>query len=97
MVMAAYVYIMSNRKNGTLYVGVTGDLLKRIYEHKNAFVDSFTKKYHIKSLVYYEIYDEIIEAIKREKQLKKWRRSWKIDLIEKENKEWKDLYVSISS
>jgi putative endonuclease len=90
--MSAFIYIMSNKKNGTLYIGVTSDLIKRVYEHKEGFIDSFTKKYNLKSLVYYEVFDEITEAIKKEKRLKSWKRDWKIELIEKENGEWEDLY-----
>ena len=90
--MDSYIYIMTNKKDGTLYIGVTSNLIKRVYEHKNSFVDSFTKKYNLKSLVYYEIFESIEEAIKREKQLKNWKREWKIELIEKMNVEWVDLY-----
>jgi len=78
-----------------LYIGVTSDLVKRIYEHKNALVDGFTKKYNLKKLVFYEVHSDIMEAIKREKQLKSWKRDWKIDLIEKENMGWGDLYDSL--
>jgi len=78
-----------------LYIGVTSDLIKRVYEHKNQLYDGFSKKYNTKNLVYYEVYDEIAEDIKREKQLKKWNRDWKIELIECFNKEWKDLYEEI--
>jgi putative endonuclease len=91
----SYVYILSNKPQGTLYVGVTSDLIKRIYQHKSKFVDSFTSKYHLKLLVYYEIHNDIIEAIKKEKQLKRWRRDWKIKLIEKSNPKWGDLYGNI--
>jgi len=91
----SYVYIMSNKKNGTLYIGVTSDLIKRIYEHKNSFIDSFTKKYNLKKLVYYEIYEDIQEAIKREKQLKAGNRNKKIELINGMNKDWNDLYESL--
>jgi len=93
--MSAYIYIMSNKKNGTLYVGVTSDIIKRIYEHKNSITDGFTKKYNLKKLVYYEIYDDITEAIKREKQLKNWQRDWKVELINKMNGDWDDLYDGI--
>ena len=86
---------MSNRKNGTLYIGVTSNILKRVYEHKEKFVDGFTKKYALDILVYYELFDSMEEAIKREKQLKKWNRAWKIELIEKFNPTWKDLYKDI--
>jgi len=87
-----YVYILANKKNGTLYIGVTNNLLKRIYEHKNDFVEGFTKKYQVHLLVYYEQINEIAAAITREKQLKKWKRQWKIRLIKEMNKDWNDLY-----
>ena len=90
--MSAYIYMMTNKKDGTLYVGVANDLIRRIYEHKEASTESFTKKYNLKSLVYFEVFDAIEEAIKREKQLKNWKREWKMALIEKENEDWKDLY-----
>ena len=90
-----YVYILFNKKNGTLYVGVTSNLIKRIYEHKNKLADGFTKKYDVDKLGYFEVYDDITIAIKREKQLKAGNRQRKIDLIEKYNKEWKDLYNEI--
>jgi putative endonuclease len=91
-----YVYILASKKNGTLYVGVTNDLVRRVYEHKNGILEGFTKKYNVKLLVYYEIHQEINEAIKREKAMKSWYRKWKIDLIEKMNPEWKDLYEEIT-
>ena len=87
-----YLYILASKKNGTLYIGRTENLQKRIYEHKNAFVSGFTKKYNVKNLVYYEIYDDPINAATREKQMKAWKRDWKIELIEKENPQWNDLY-----
>ena len=93
--MNSYVYIMTNKTNSTLYIGVTSDLVKRIYEHKNALVDGFTKKYNLKKLVFYEVHSDIMEAIKREKQLKAWKREWKVDLIENENRDWNDLYEII--
>ncbi len=86
---------MSNRKNGTLYIGVTSNIVKRVFEHKEKFVDGFSKKYALDILVYYELFDSMEEAIKREKQLKKWNRAWKIELIEKFNPTWKDLYKDI--
>ena len=86
-----YVYILASKRNGTLYVGVTNNLLKRIYEHKNKLIDGFTKKYDIYKLVYYEKTNDIHSAISREKQLKKWNRDWKIQLIEKQNPTWQDL------
>lgn len=87
-----YVYIMASNKNGTLYIGVTSDLVKRIYEHKNNLAKGFTQKYNVHKLVYLETCDNIEVAINREKQLKVWKRSWKIDLVEKNNPTWKDLY-----
>ena len=86
-----YVYILAGKRNGTLYVGVTRDLVKRCYEHKHDLVDGFTKKYQVHMLVYYEIHDKAIEAIAREKQIKKWNRSWKIRLIEEMNHDWAGL------
>ncbi|MDD5406884.1 MAG: GIY-YIG nuclease family protein [Sulfurovaceae bacterium] len=89
------VYILANNKNGTLYIGVTSDLPKRIYEHKNHLVDGFTKQYSIEILVWYELHENMIEAIQKEKQLKKWKREWKIRLIEEKNPNWIDLYETI--
>ena len=93
--MSAYIYIMASKKNGTLYIGVTVDLKKRGYQHKNKLVQGFTNKYNVNKLVYYEIFGNIKDAIKREKILKKWNRQWKIELIEKQNPEWEDLYFSL--
>lgn len=90
-----YVYLLASKKNGTLYIGVTNDLIKRVYEHKNDIIDGFTKKYGVRALVYYEETKDINSAITREKQIKKWRRSWKIELIEKMNLGWKDLYPDL--
>jgi len=90
-----YIYILASKKNGTLYIGVTGDLIKRVDEHKQNTVAGFTKKYNVHTLVYYEVFQDIEEAILREKQMKKWNRSWKINLIEEKNPEWKDLYSEI--
>ncbi len=90
-----YIYILASRRNGTLYVGVTSDLLKRIYEHKQDLVDGFTKKYHVHTLVYYEVHNDIRAAIEREKQIKKWNRRWKMRLVEEMNSEWRDLYNEI--
>ena len=91
----SYIYILSNKKNGTLYIGVTSDLIKRIYEHKQKVIDGFSKQYGLDKLVYYEAITDITTAIKREKQLKNWNRAWKIELIEKENPEWNNLYNDI--
>ena len=90
-----YVYILASKRNGTIYLGVTSDLVKRVWEHKSGWVEGFTKKYGVKMLVYYEIHEDAETAIKREKQIKKWRRAWKLKLIEEENSEWRDLYVDI--
>jgi putative endonuclease len=87
-----YVYILTNVHNKVLYTGVTSDLVKRIYEHKNKMVDGFTKKYNVHKLVHFEISDDIMTAIEREKQIKGWLRKKKIALIEENNPEWKDLY-----
>ena len=90
-----FVYILASRRNGTLYVGVTNDLIRRIHQHKENLVDGFTRKYNVHTLVYYESCPDIRAAITREKRMKKWRRQWKIELIEKENPEWRDLYNSL--
>ena len=90
-----YVYVLASKQNGTIYIGVTSDLVKRVWEHKNNVVGGFIKKYVVHYLVYYETFEDIEEAIKREKQLKKWNRKWKLELIEKDNSEWKDLYEEI--
>ena len=89
------VYILANKKNGTLYIGVTSNLAQRIYQHKNKLVSGFTDKYHVHNLVYYEQHDSMESAILREKQMKKWKRDWKIRLIETNNPEWNDLYQEI--
>ena len=89
------VYIMANRKNGVLYVGVTSNLIQRVWQHKNKLFEGFTKRYNVENLVYYEIHQNMEYAITREKQMKKWNRKWKIELIENENKEWSDLWSSI--
>lgn len=86
---------MASKKNGTLYIGVTNNLVRRVYEHKEGLIEGFTKKYNVKNLVYYEVYNDMYEAIKREKAMKKWLRKWKIELIEKTNPDWIDLYEEI--
>ncbi len=91
--MKYYVYILASKRNGTLYIGVTNNLIKRVYEHRNHSVQGFTKQYSVYQLVYFEQTDDVNSAITREKQLKKWRRLWKIELIEQINPEWKDLFV----
>jgi len=90
-----YVYILTNKTNKVLYIGVTNNLIRRIFEHKNKLVDGFTSKYNLNKLVYYEHFTHINEAIKREKRLKKWNREWKNKLISEQNPEWKDLYDEI--
>lgn len=90
-----YVYIMAKERNSTFYTGVTNDLVRRVYEHKNNLADGFTKKYGIKTLVYYEIHQDINAAIHHEKLIKKWKREYKIDAIEKMNPDWRDLYFDI--
>ena len=89
-----YVYILASKRNGTLYIGVTSDLVQRVWQHKNKSADGF-KKHNVRRLVYYEAHSEAENAIIREKQMKKWRRSWKIELIEERNPGWKDLYEDI--
>lgn len=86
-----YVYILASKRNGTLYIGVTNDLVRRVLEHKNKVIRGFTEKYGVDRLVYYEFYGSIDEAIRREKAMKKWNRSWKIKIIEKDNPGWVDL------
>jgi len=94
-VMSHYVYILASRKDGAIYIGVTNDIIRRIYEHRTKAVPGFTSKYNITRLVWFEIYDDPISAISREKELKKWKRSWKVQLIETNNPQWDDLYDSI--
>ena len=89
------VYILASKRNGTLYVGVTGDLVTRVWQHSSDAVDGFTKRYRVHNLVYYELHDDMINAITREKQIKKWNRAWKIELIEKNNPTWMDLWPTI--
>lgn len=95
MTKYSYVYILASKRNGTLYVGITSDLVKRVYEHKNDFVKGFTQRHQVHSLVYYEQFEDIKEAIAREKRLKKWNRAWKLKLIEEMNPRWEDLYYKI--
>ena len=89
------VYILASRKNGTLYVGVTSNLVKRIWEHRNDLVEGFTNRYGVHQLVWYEIHESMDSAIQREKRLKAWKRAWKVQLIEKNNPKWEDLYPGI--
>ncbi len=92
-----YVYIMASRRNGTLYIGVTNDLARRVYQHKHGLIDGFTKRYDVKLLVHFEVTDDIRAAIQREKNLKKWPRGWKIALIEEANPDWRDLYADLAT
>ena len=89
------VYILASKPNGTLYIGVTSDLIQRAWQHKNDFVEGFTERYGVHSLVWYEVHGSMESAITREKALKKWRRAWKIELIEEDNPKWLDLYNEI--
>lgn len=91
------VYILASKRNGTLYVGVTSDLVRRVWQHRNDELDGFTKKYRVHQLVYFELFADMSSAIAREKAIKKWRRAWKLELIEKENAGWEDLWDSIQS
>ncbi len=90
-----YVYILASKRNGTLYVGSTDDLISRVYQHKEKLIDGFTKRYGVDKLAHYEIYDDRDSALWRERQLKKWNRAWKIRLIEENNPHWKDLYYDL--
>jgi putative endonuclease len=89
------VYILASGRNGTLYIGVTSNLIQRIWQHKNDLVEGFTEKYGVHSLVYFELLDDMHSAITREKQMKKWNRAWKLSLIEKQNPTWQDLWPTI--
>ncbi|MEO3429170.1 GIY-YIG nuclease family protein [Pelagibius sp. CAU 1746] len=91
-----YVYILASAPNGTLYIGVTNDLVRRVYEHREALAHGFTKRHGVKTLVYYEIHDSPEQAIRREKALKRWNRDWKIALIERDNPQWVDLWDGLS-
>ena len=89
------VYLLASKRNGTLYVGVTSDLVKRVWEHKDDLVEGFTSKYSVHLLVYYEMHEDMLGAITREKQIKKWNRSWKLKLIERDNPKYKDLWAEV--
>ncbi len=93
--MQPCVYMLTSQRNGTLYVGVTSNLVKRIWEHKNDVIEGFTQKYHVHTLVWFEQHETMEAAISREKAVKEWRRGWKLELIEKMNPEWRDLYPEI--
>lgn len=90
------VYILASRRNGTLYVGVTSDLIQRVWQHKSQLVEGFTKKYGVDRLVWYEIHSSMESAIRREKAIKEWKRAWKLALIEEANSEWRDLYTDLA-
>jgi len=94
--MAGFVYIMTNRRNGILYTGVTSDLVQRIYGHREGLIDGFTKRYSLKRLVYFEGHDDIRSAIQREKTIKHWPRAWKVRLIHGQNPDWQDLFESLA-
>ncbi|WP_229505581.1 GIY-YIG nuclease family protein [Massilia genomosp. 1] len=93
----SYVYILASDPYGTLYTGVTSDLVTRIWQHRSALAEGFTKRYRVDKLVWYEMHFDIMEAIKREKQIKKWRRNWKINLVQAENPTWRDLYLDFTA
>lgn len=93
--MTGYVYILTNKPNGTLYIGVTSHLIRRVYEHKQKSIQGFTAKYGLDCLVYYEVFDSIDAAILSEKQMKEWRRTWKIRRIAEMNPDWNDLYETL--
>ncbi len=95
MIKQPTVYMLASKRNGTLYIGVTSNLVQRIWQHQHNERDGFTRKYGVHQLVWYELYEEMSDAIKREKQLKKWRRAWKLELIEEKNPDWQDLWVGI--
>jgi putative endonuclease len=92
----SWVYIVTNRPSGVLYTGVTAHLARRVHEHRTGLADGFTTKYRLTRLVYYEQYDQIVAAIQREKNIKHWPRAWKIELIEKTNPQWQDLYLALN-
>jgi len=93
--MPYYVYILASRRDGAIYLGITNDLVRRVYEHRTKAVRGFTSRYNIARLVWFEVYDDPVSAISREKELKKWKRAWKVELIEAENLQWLDLYETI--
>jgi putative endonuclease len=90
------VYVLASKRNGTLYIGVTSDLTKRVWEHKNDLVEGFTKRYSVHRLIWYELHNSMESAIKREKSMKEWKRAWKLELIESANPDWEDLYHRIA-
>ena len=96
MTRPGYLYLMASARNGTLYLGVTSDLLARVWQHRNEVVESFTRKYGCTRLVWYDAFDDIQQARQRELQIKKWKRAWKVELIERDNPQWLDLFDSLS-
>ncbi len=94
---AYFVYILASKRNGTLYVGVTSDLYGRIVEHRDGLVPGFTKRHGVGMLVYFEEHDDVDEAIRREKRIKRWRRTWKMELIETKNPQWRDLWLDLTT
>ncbi len=96
MAKPGYVYILASQRNGTLYIGVTSNLIQRAHQHREGTVDGFSSKYGVRRLVHFEAFDDITDATQREKVLKKWRRAWKLELIEESNPEWDDLYPAIT-
>ena len=90
-----YVYILASGKHGTLYIGVTSNLIQRVYQHKQNQVEGFAERYSVHSLVFYEVHEDALSALNREKRLKFWKRQWKIELIEQQNPQWRDLYPDI--
>ncbi len=95
--MAFFVYILANRRNGTLYIGMTDDLVKRIWQHRNDIIPGFTQRYDVKILVWYERHESRKSAFARERQMKKWNRAWKLELIEKTNPDWRDLWDELNA
>ncbi len=95
--MAFYVYILASERNGTLYIGVTNDLVRRVAEHREGVVEGFTRRHGVKQLVHFEVFDDATNAIQREKHLKKWNRAWKLELIETHNPDWLDRFDEITS
>ena len=93
--MAYYVYIMASQRNGTLYVGVTNDLVRRVYEHREGVADGFSRRHDVKTLVFFKVHESIESAIEREKRLKRWQRRWKLEVIERDNPTWRDLWEDI--